>query len=243
MNRIDDGDPPESVPQANVQPRVGRPVTADDERWSSEALDARHKSLATMQGVADAWGKSIAAILGGFALVAFIKGPEAIKDVPTGPDAAFGLPVFGSVDPARTVVLLIFIAAALVILAILAAAIAAQGTPGWTTVLDGPVFETESESATKNAIRLLWASRILTLVGAALVFGALALAWMSTVDALGKSTPKGQAAIVSTATTVICGELRSQPDGSVDVVPKGGVPTLIAPTTSVTLVDSCPAAP
>lgn len=220
-----------------------QPVTEDDEQWSKEALDARHKSLATVQGVADSWGKSITAILGGFALVAFIKGPEAIKDVPTGSKALMDVPVFGSVDPARTVVLLIFIAAALVIIAIVAAAIAAQGTPGWTTVLDGPTFHTNSTNATKTAIKLLWASRILTLVGAAVVFGALALAWAATIDKPSTSTPVAQSAIVSTASAVVCGELRSLSDGSVEVVPAGGTASVISPSTAVTLVDACPAKP
>jgi hypothetical protein len=235
---------PVSLTPPNDQNDPTKPVTDDQRRWAQEALDARHKSLASVQTTADSWGKSITAILGAFALVAFLKGPEAINDVPTGSGAAFevGFGV-GTVDPARTVVLLIFISAAVVILAVVAAAFAAQGTPGWTKVLDGPTFKTKSENATKNAIHLLWASRILTLIGAMLVFGALALAWMASIDKLSKTPDASQAAIVSTAGSVVCGELRSRADGSIEVVPKGGQASVIAPATTVTLVDSCPAQP
>jgi hypothetical protein len=53
-------------------------------------------------------------------------------------------------------------------------------------VLDGPNFRKDADYAAQQAIVLLWVSRIFTLIGAALVFGAMALAWMATIDNAGK---------------------------------------------------------
>jgi hypothetical protein len=178
--------PPTQTKPTPAQLQPARPVTNDDRRWVKEATDAQHSGLATVRTAADAWGKAISAILGAFALVAFIKGPQAITDVPTGPGYQFNLTGFGLIDPARTVVFLIFVAAAFVIIAIVCAAFAAEGIPRWTRVLNGPNFRKDSDYAAQQAIALLWVSRALTLIGAALVFGAMALAWVATIDNAGK---------------------------------------------------------
>jgi hypothetical protein len=178
--------PPTQPELTDKELQLARPVTDDDRRWVKEATDAQHSGLATVRAAADGWGKAISGILGAFALVAFIKGPQAITDVPTGPGFQFNLPGFGPIDPARTVVFLIFAAAAFVIVAIVCAALAAEGVPRWTRVLDGPNFRKDADYAAQQAIVLLWVSRIFTLIGAALVFGAMTLAWMATIDNAGK---------------------------------------------------------
>ena len=220
-----------------------RPVGPDAQRWQKEALEARHTSLSTVRTAADAWGKSITAILGVFAAVAFVKGPEAIKDIPTGDSAAMTVPLFGRIDPARSVVVLIFVAALLVIIATVLAAIAAQGTPGWTKILDGPRFRSKSESATRLAIKMLWASRILTLAGALSVFVALAIAWSATVEKASKPEQSSQSAIVGTANGLVCGQLTADANGQVLLKPASSAGNSFKPSGVMTLVDKCPAAP
>jgi hypothetical protein len=226
-----------------------RPVLADDDRWKKEAVDARHTGLATVQSKAESWGKSIEAILGAFAIVAFIKGPEALGDLPTGPKVTYflgvkGVPFVGDVgrliDPARSVVLLIFLASAMVIVAVALAAIASQGVPTWTRILGAQNLRDNAVAATKRAIRYLQFSRILTLGAALLVFAALAIAWTAVLD--NPDEPKAQEAIVSSADGTLCGALQAGPDGTLNIVPKGAGSTPVSASSQITLVESCPAA-
>ena len=143
-----------------------RPVTLDDELWEKEAVDAQHKSLATVQATAASWEKSIAAVLGAFALVAFVKGPAALTDIPTGPKSGMAINALGltEIDPGRTVAFLIFVSAALVIIAVVSAAIAAQGVPAWVSVFDGFELMRRARDASIESIRWLRVSRAATLL-------------------------------------------------------------------------------
>jgi hypothetical protein len=236
MTQPRQGTNPRSPTPDQLQPT--KPVDSDDRRWSTEAADARHSGLKSVRDTADAWGKSISAVLGVFALVSFVKGPDVVSAIPTGSRATFHL-FFLTLDPARTVVAWIFIAAAMILVAVITAAIAAEGTPAWEPKLDGRRFRTLTEGGEKRAIKWLLISRILTLLGAFLVFCAMALAWTATIDKLSKP----QVVMASTKDAVVCGELRSRPDGSIEVVSVGGATSVLAAGTDITPVDSCPASP
>lgn len=212
------------------------PVTKDVRRWKTEADDARHKALERIQGTADAWGKSIGTILGAFALVAFLKGPEALKDVPTTMAIGTGF----TFDPARTVIVLVFAAALAVAIAMLLAAIAAQGMPGWDRILDAPTYQRNTQSAAKTAITLLNWSRGIALVGFILFFLALSLAWIGAIHKLESAAPQTQSAIVSTEAATMCGVLRTKPDGSLEVAPSSGPASAVGVAAVLTLVEDCP---
>jgi hypothetical protein len=227
--------------QPQTQP--ARRVTPDDEQWEKEAVDAQHKSLATVQATAASWEKSIAAVLGAFALVAFVKGPAALTDIPTGPKSGMAIEALGLgtvIDPGRTVGLLIFVSAALVMFAVVSAAIAAQGVPVWVSVLDGFALATRTRDASISSIKWLRASRAATVLGAAVLFGAMAIAWLAVLDKPAEL--KTQSAIVSNASATVCGELRAKSGGALEVAPKDGTPVAVGPTSQIVLVEKCPAA-
>jgi hypothetical protein len=221
------------------------PLLPDDRAWRDEALAARHKSLATIQATAAAWEKTIGAVLGTFALAAFIKGPQALSDIPTGPQSAMAVQLWVLpsvvIDPARTVGLLIFVAAALLMIAVVAAAVAAQGVPVWVPILDAVTLQLHTRSASQAAITWLWISRICTIAAAALVFVAMAVAWTATLDK--PAAAPAQSAIVTTASGSVCGELRNKGGGILEVMPKGGSPLPVAAASQLVLIAKCPAAP
>lgn len=214
--------------------------TADDLRWEKEALDGAHASLATAQARADSWSKSISALLGAFGLVAFIKGPEAIKDIPTTSSRYWPWDGATPINPAFVVVVLIFGAALLLTAAIWMISRAAQGTLIWADYVDGPRLQNRTRVATQDAIRKMGRSRRFTLLSAALFFGALGVAWLSQFDKKDAAT---QSAIVSTATAAMCGKLGSASDGSLEITPEGEAPAKIGGGATITLVASCPTKP
>jgi hypothetical protein len=223
-----------------MTPLAAQP-NADDLRWESEAFDAAHKSLQAIQEKADGWSKAIGAVLGAFALAAFIKGPEGIKDIPTANQSAPASRILGffPLDPAHVIVVCIFVAAGLLVAAIYAAAVAAEGVVTWTDYIDGPSLQHLTRVACRRAINLVRLSRLLTLIAAVLVLGGAGLAWWSQFD----QPPTAQSAIVSTAGLTLCGTLTTGSDGSIRVTPRGGTSISISGPTTVTLVAACPTNP
>jgi len=223
-------------------PAPARPVVDDDEQWEKEACEARHTALTKVQATADAWSKSIGAVLGAFALVAFIKGPEALKDLPTGAPARVTMPVINwTVDAGPAVVDLIFLAAIATSIAVVTAAVAAQGVPGWDRILDGPTYMERVTSSTRRAIDLLRWSRLTTLLAAVLLFAGLAIAWQATLQKLAAATPPTQAAIVSApGAPPQCGVVAGADDGSLTFAVAKASPVPLPALASVTLVDECP---
>lgn len=216
-----------ATPAANL-PDTGPPAIAGSElvdalRWEKEAADARHTSLTSVRATADSWGKTITAVMGAFTVVAFLKGPESVGDLPAGIAVA--------------VVILILFAAALVGYAVVLAAMAAQGEPTWSRVLTGSVLRQNAESDTRTAIDRLNRSRQVTLVAFGVFLLALTVAWIGTATS---SEPTAQRAIVSTATMTACGEITTVGDGSLQLLIASAPPVAIAPEAALTLVDSCP---
>lgn len=211
-------------------------ATLDDERWEEEAADARHKSLDNVRATAKAWMESIGLILGAFTTAAFLKGPEALTDIPAN---GLTLSAFGWIyEPARTVVNVVLLGALLLAVALGLAALAAQGTPGWATQLTGRVYARRSESATLWSIRWLKLSRFATVMAAALILIGMAMAWTAQIEKpAGADTTS---AIVTSGGRSVCGTLSTAADGSVSVAPKGGTATIVDAGSTVNVVESCP---
>src|SRR5262245_4283151 len=95
----------------------------DDARWEDEAIEEHHQGLAAIRASAARWGETIGALLGVFALVAFVKGPDTFTDI-TG-------------SKAEAAALLVALAAAAAAAAVLLAALAAQGIATNVRLLDG----------------------------------------------------------------------------------------------------------
>jgi hypothetical protein len=211
-------------------------ATPDDERWEEEAADARHKSLDNVRATGKAWSESIGLILGAFTTAAFLKGPEALSDVPAGGFTLRAGP--WTYEPAPTVVNVVLSGALVLAIAFAFAALAAQGTPGWAKQLTGRTYAARTESAAKWSIRWLVTSRFLTAIAAALILVGMAMAWTAQVEK--PAGPDTTSAIVSAGGRSVCGTLSTAADGSVSVTPKGGSAAAVDPGSPVSVVESCP---
>jgi hypothetical protein len=216
---------------------LGGPILPDDLAWEDEANAARHKALDNVRATAKEWGTSIGLILGAFTTAAFLKGPEALTDIPAD---GFELTVFGlvSYEPAVVVLWLVIIGALVLAFALAAAAMAAQGTPGWTEQMTGPVYAVKSMEATKKSIRWLITSRFATALAATLILLGMAVAWSAQLEK--PKADSATSAIVGTSVAAVCGALTTAEDGSVSVTPKGGATQKVDPSATLTIVDGCP---
>jgi hypothetical protein len=214
----------------------GGGVSLDDELWEDEAKDARHKALDNVRATAKSWTESIGLVLGAFTTAAFLKGPEALTDIPGG---GFSLSIGPwAYEPARTVGNVVLVGALTLAIALGLAALAAQGTPGWTDQLHGRVYKRLSAEATKRSIRYLKASRFATAIAAGLILVGMAMAWTAQVEKpAGADTTS---AIVSAGGRSVCGTLSTAADGSVSVTPKRGSAAAVDPGSPVNVVESCP---
>lgn len=217
------------------------PVTPDTRRWDREAVELRHTGLKAVRDTAAAWEKAIAAVLGAFGVAAIIKGPEALKDIPGYQKTAIDLPWLGltDLDAPRTVALLIFAGAVTLGVAIVLAALAAQGVPTWIEGMDGPRLRRLSGLAARGAARKLFWSRVLTVIAALLVVSSMAFAWYAQIVAAEGAGPTSQNAIVVTALGAVCGAITTADDGQIQMK-IGEDDTPIASPLAVSLVEKCP---
>ena len=200
-----------------MQPEVGSPATEDDERWKKEADDLRHNGLAAVREAAGNWLQTIALILGAFSAVAFVKGPESITDL----DSTI----------ARTVTVIVLTAALLVGSATWLAAVAAQGSPRVVSVLTGPKLRDHVEASYDGVTRLLWWSRMLTVVAALAIAAGTGLTWLAPAPQAKETT---NLLVVSRDGTVACLPVR---DGT---VANDAQRAVLQTASAVQLVKTCP---
>jgi hypothetical protein len=200
-------------------------VSADDRRWDQEAEDLRHTSLEKLKTSAEAWEKSVSALLGVFSVVAFVKGPATFEDLGT----ASGIAVAA----------LVLFAAAFAVAAIACAAVAAQGIPTWQERLDGAVLRSSVEQSARRGVKLMWASRITAIVAALLVLAATSVAWLSQVGGGAPSPPS--LLVVQGSGALLCGEMIAGPNARLSISATGKPPGVVVEgARSVTPVDACP---
>jgi hypothetical protein len=199
-------------------------ATDDDKQWNTEADAIRHAALADVRGVAEKWGATVGTLLGLFSVVVFAKGPDTLTAIP-GDDA--------------------YLVLALALLAILAAAgatycaaMAAQGTPATLENLNGWTLKQLCKARLPTALKLLKASRTLTLAAVLLILGAVTVGWLAALDARGSSS--GQKAIATRADgSIECGELKLS--GQQLALDTGsGTPHVLSNVRQIVLVDDCP---
>ena len=199
-------------------------VTEDDLRWEKEAADAQHESLVKVRATAAAWSSSVAALLGIFTVVAFIKGPDAVSSLGEGASVA--------------VTALVLTAALLAAAATITAAFAAQGTPRWLNRLDGPALRQTNRDAAKQVIDLLWISRILALLAAICVLAGMSTAWLST---LGPTPSPVHVVVVTQGGGVSCGVLSTTATHQIGLSPADGTPAVaLGHVREVVGVEKCP---
>jgi hypothetical protein len=200
-------------------------VSVDDRRWDQEAEDLRHTSLEKLKASAEAWEKSVSALLGIFSVVAFIKGPATFEDLGTASGIA--------------VATLVLLGAACAVAAIACAAVAAQGIPTWQERLDGAVLRRRVEQSARRGATLLWASRITAIVAALLVLAATSVAWLSQVGGGDRSPPS--LLVLQGSGALLCGDMIVGQDARLSISATGKPPgVLVEDAKSVTPVDACP---
>jgi hypothetical protein len=200
-------------------------ITSDDLQWEREADELRHTGLKAARDAAAGWEKSIASVLGVFTVVAFIKGPEALKDL----DDTVGV----------IVVVVVLSAAICAIVATVCAALASQGSVHKLQRLDGVALRDFNRDAAKKVGDLLWASRFMALLAAFLILVGMAVAWFSTVGGSSEASP-AHVVLVSDKGTLSCGVLRTE-DNSITLSPDGTAPGVPVPTVAqIVPVSACP---
>jgi hypothetical protein len=199
----------------------------DDARWEDEATEEHHKGLVTIRASATKWGESIGALLGVFALVAFVKGPESFTDV--------------SGTEAEAAALLVVAAAALAAAAVLLAALAAQGIPENVRLLDGWALRTLTAARTRSAAKQLGWSRVLAVCAAMLVLFAVGMTWLAALRERDEAEPAAQRALLINAAggEVVCGTLTITA-GRLTVTPKTGKPRDVAAPSQLSVIERCP---
>jgi hypothetical protein len=205
-------------------------ISPDERRWDREADDLRHAGLKDLSDRATAWQGSIAALLGIASLAAFVKGPDALKDLPatmTLPGVDWTLPV------PETTFWLFVIAIGLIAVAYWFAVLASQGVPEWHTTLTGIQLQAAVQMEAPKRINYLLVSRLATIAAVVAVFTGTAIIWAAQIQS---STPaKPDSFLVITGAGVFCGPLAK--DGSGNITVDGGQ---IGDASHLIAVSSCP---
>ena len=198
--------------------------TEDDRRWESEAADARHQELTRIRTAAESWGKSVAALLGVFAVAAFVRGPSSFAEVPA--------------DVGASAAVLALAGALAAGAAVWTAALAAQGAPENIYGLDGWAFRSVSATGAQKAARLLNWSRILALTAFIYVFGSTGLVW---IDAIDRESTPSLSAIVQPANgaPARCGRLVTA-NGQLALRLPQDQTTALTGAEKLVVVDECP---
>ncbi len=217
-----------------------RPVLEDDRRWEREALDLQHTGLASIRETAALWEKSITGLLGAFGLVAFLKGPEALSDVPSAADVAWSVPFVANVDPARTVIALILAAGFLAGVAIFLAARAGQDVPDWVGLADGVELRRRTRERARSAINDLRLSRGAAVLAALVLLVAVAVAWVAQIEAGEHQKAPSVNALVATEEQTRCGVLTTGENGEATLSLGDAAPVALTGVTDLTIVESCP---
>jgi hypothetical protein len=198
--------------------------------WENEATKQRRTGLARVRGTAEKWQASIATLLGVFGIVAFVQGPDKLAD--------FQKPV--------QIALVVIIGATAVFasVAVLLAALAAQGVPRRYPTLTGRQLADQNDRVARRTVLLLNWSRGLALAAAVLLVAGTVAAWVITLTT-EKKDPEPTAIVVTSSGLAQCGKLvRSAGTQELVLVDSAGN-TLIQLDTgvvSVTPVDACPKA-
>ena len=205
-------------------------ISPDERRWDREADDLRHAGLKDLSDRATAWQGSIAALLGIASLAAFVKGPDALKDLP----ATIAVPGLEWRLPVPEITFWLFVAAiGLIAVAYWFAVLASQGVPKWHTTLTGIQLQAAVQKDAPRRINYLLISRLTTIAAVVAVFAGTAIVWAAQIQS---STPaKPQSYLVITGAGVFCGPLARDGDGPITV--GGGQ---IGDASHVIAVSSCP---
>lgn len=216
-------DDPRSFPQRPD----GWDATSEGDFWNERAGKLRSEQLEHARQAAKDWGQTIAALLGVFATVAFIKGPESLDKIPG--------------DNAYAVVAMIATAGGTAAIAVYLAAIAAQGTPSQVRNFDGWRLKNITQAEAVSVAGQLRASRVLALVAALTLLGAMGAAWLASLSTRG--TPaKGETLLVVTRDgSPSCGTFARGIDGKLVLIADDDELQL-DDVGQVVKVESCPEA-
>jgi hypothetical protein len=213
-----------SGPRPIEKPTHDWPASPEAQVWTAKMNEAGGDfGLASVRAAAKGWGASIAALLGVFAAVAVVKGPDSLTAV-------------GGWQ-AQVAAWMILAAAGIAMIAILLAALAEQGVPVWQKDLDGWKYKNLTlQRAQQAAAQVRW-SRYLVIVVLFLVSLAMGVTWLSAVNSVA---PQPVHAIVVSDFDVRCGVVATL-NGVVTLqIGKSPAASPITNVRQVTIVSKCP---
>lgn len=200
-----------------TKPRAQSPI---DRMWAKKAEDLQLNSLERIKSVSEKWLGTIASLTGVFGIIALIKGPSDISELSSGFRAS--------------VVILLIIAVVSTFLAIILAALAAQGIPKFVWATGSVIKKAYAQEADKALYRLNW-SRFLVIPAVITIGLAIGLTWYGTWNTPSK--PTKYIAIYSTG-EVMCGQLANS-QGQLALMDDNNI-RVLENIESLNTVDSCP---
>jgi hypothetical protein len=198
-------------------------ATEEDRLLQQRAEEQALETLSRIRASSEKWGATIAAVFGAFGFATFIQGRKQIKGLTH---------VFEIV--AGGVLLAAFL---LAVVAIVLAAVAAQGTPREVAVTGPELRVIEQRDALRARRRLTWSRASLGLALILLVT-ALAFLWYAPSD---RASVQTNVLVLKKTGDLVCGPLISEGAGELAV--KIGSTVVKIPTNqvlSVSITQACP---
>ncbi|WP_369357497.1 hypothetical protein [Streptomyces sp. cg2] len=161
--------------------------TRSDRHWAELARELEFTRLPELRKQAEGWRTGLTGLTALLAVLMLLKGRDNLADLP---------------DAARAIATGLLVTAFLLLTAgSLLAVRAAHGTPEREILLGGQALRRWTEQEVARVTRALaWAS-LCCVLGVILVVGALVVAWVTTEHSDKRPV------VVSTGTSVVCGEL------------------------------------
>jgi hypothetical protein len=212
-------DDPSPIPANNG----GGEATPADLEAQVAAQVAATNQLPNVRAAAEKWAGAIGTIVGLFTLSGLVKGPDDFAKV----NAAW--------QPVIPV--LLGLAVALGLIATLLAARAAYGWPkrSW---LVGSLYMQDQRSAAITAARSLIVAIVSAVLSFALFATAVGIIWFAP-----RAAPQTSLSLVTTSTTVVCGELRSIDKSGITISDMVTGHDVTIPSGAVQLVEQVTACP
>jgi hypothetical protein len=196
----------------------------EDKYWADRLEELHHNALKNVRDVAGKWQTAIVALLGAFATVAFVWGPDKLEKFPLA-------------GAARTWALSLLVVGGLLgVTAAFLLALAAIGIPREYATMTSPKLEDWTQNRARDAAGQLWRGMVAAALAGLLVLGVSV--WVLVGAVTKAPEPTSLAAIVTDSSGAVCGNLIVKDGGlSVEVNNRASP---IDGSATVTIVTACP---
>jgi uncharacterized membrane protein len=194
--------------------------------WKDQVEGLYHNGLTNTRAIASKWQTTMTAVLGSFVTIAFVWGPDRLKDFPVTNDVL-----------RNGLLVLLCIAGVLGVAATLFAAYAAQGQPDDYQTLTGEKLQVWTQHRASDALSKLRTAQVLGLIAGALVL--FVTIWVLFASANKPASATTVSAVVEGRGNVVCGDLTNM-NGLIGVKLSDEVTVPLRSIRQLTVVTACP---